>query len=95
VNPPLASPVVNGERLMLYSDGLHGEVHDETIRAMLTMNGQPEAAARVLVDRAKANGGRDNITVVIVDVVAGGADISSDFTTGVRVPVDVEDTLPV
>ena len=48
------------------------------------MNGQPEAAAKVLVERAKANGGRDNITVVIVDVVAGGSDIANDYTTGIR-----------
>ncbi|WP_224763579.1 PP2C family serine/threonine-protein phosphatase [Salinibacterium sp. ZJ70] len=88
-------PVVNGERLLICSDGLHGEVDDESIRAALTMNGQPEAAAQVLVDRAKANGGRDNITVVIVDVVAGGSDIPSDFTTGVRLAPEVEDTLPV
>jgi protein phosphatase len=88
-------PVVNGERLLICSDGLHGEVDDESIRAALTMNGQPEAAAQVLVDRAKANGGRDNITVVIVDVVAGGSDIPSDFTTGVRLALEVEDTLPV
>ena len=88
-------PVVNGERLMICSDGLHGEVDDESIRAMLTMNGQPEAAARVLVDRANANGGRDNITVVVVDVVAGGADIPSDYMTGVRLTPEVEDTLPV
>lgn len=88
-------PVVNGERLMICSDGLHGEVDDESIRAVLTMNGQPEAAARVLVDRAKANGGRDNITVVVVDIVSGGADVPSDYTTGVRLAPEVEDTLPV
>lgn len=88
-------PVVNGERILVCSDGLHGEVDDESIRATLTMNGQPEAAAKVLVERAKANGGRDNITVVIVDVVAGGSDIANDYTTGIRRESDIDDTLPV
>lgn len=89
-------PVINGERLLICSDGVHGEIDDESIRAVLTLNGQPEQAASVLVERAKAAGGRDNITVVIVDVVAGGADFASgNDTTGVRVETDVEDTLPV
>ena len=65
-------PVVNGQRLLLCSDGLHGEVDDETIRAVLTMNGRPEAVAEVLVDRANAHGGHDNITVVVIDVLSGG-----------------------
>lgn len=90
-------PVVNGERLLLCSDGLHGEVDDESIRAVLTMNGLPEAAARVLVDRANSNGGRDNITVVVIDVVAGGADAFGEYTTGApgSVAAELDDTIPV
>jgi protein phosphatase len=65
-------PVKNGQRLLLCTDGLHSEVNDETIRAVLTMNGRPEAAAKVLIDRANAHGGRDNITVVVIDVLSGG-----------------------
>ena len=87
-------PVVDGDRLLLCSDGLHAEVDDESIRAILTMNGQPEAAGQVLVDRAKANGGRDNITVVVIDVVAGGMTDLGDDLTGTA-PVAYDDTLPV
>ncbi|QEO13994.1 serine/threonine-protein phosphatase [Agromyces intestinalis] len=65
-------PVTNGERLLLCSDGLTSEVSDEAIRATLTMSGRPESAAEALVARANEAGGRDNITVVVVDVVAGG-----------------------
>ena len=43
-------PVVNGERLLMCSDGLHGEVDDESIRAAMTLNGRPESVASVLVD---------------------------------------------
>ncbi len=74
-------PVINGERMLVCSDGLTGEVADEGIRMTLTMSGRPESAAQALVERAKANGGRDNITVVIVDVLGGGADLPSDETT--------------
>jgi serine/threonine protein phosphatase PrpC len=91
-------PVVNGERLLICSDGLHSEVDDESIRAVLTMNGRPEAAAQALVARAKHNGGRDNISIIVLDVVSGGADAVSDATTGdfsSAVVDDSADTVPV
>ncbi|GMA28532.1 PP2C family protein-serine/threonine phosphatase [Arenivirga flava] len=97
-------PVINGERMLVCSDGLTGEVADEGIRMTLTMSGRPESAAQALVERAKANGGRDNITVVIVDVLEGGAVLSSDETTNSLLrsaPLDghdtelVDDTIPV
>ena len=75
-------PVVNGERLLICSDGLHSEVDDEGIRAVLTMNGRPESAAHALVNRAKQNGGRDNISVIVLDVLSGGGDAVADATTG-------------
>ncbi|MRG61716.1 serine/threonine-protein phosphatase [Agromyces sp. CFH 90414] len=75
-------PVTNGERLLICSDGLTSEVTDEAIRATLTMAGRPESAAEALVARANEAGGRDNITVVVVDVVAGGRRTPSDDTSG-------------
>ncbi|SFR68214.1 protein phosphatase [Agromyces sp. CF514] len=75
-------PVVNGERLLICSDGLTGEVSDEGIRATLTMGGRAESVAAALVQRARQAGGRDNITVVVVDVIAGGHDESADAATG-------------
>ncbi len=59
----------NGDRLLLCSDGLTNEVDDETIASVLRRVRDPEAAASDLVNRANEAGGRDNITVVIVDVV--------------------------
>ncbi|PKI89933.1 serine/threonine protein phosphatase [Actinomycetales bacterium SN12] len=78
-------PVVDGERLLLCSDGLTGEVSDEAIRATLTMNGRPETAAAALVRRALQSGGRDNVSVVVIDVVSGGARTRPDDATGGRV----------
>jgi serine/threonine protein phosphatase PrpC len=75
-------PVTNGERILICSDGLSSEVEDEAIRAILTMSGRPQAAADALVRTAKQNGGRDNITVVVLDVVAGGGSGSPEYTTG-------------
>ena len=75
-------PVVDGERLLICSDGLHSELADEGIRATLTMGGKPESAARTLVQRAKDAGGRDNISVIVIDVVSGGSPLVGEFTTG-------------
>ncbi|WP_394554660.1 PP2C family protein-serine/threonine phosphatase [Agromyces sp. MMS24-JH15] len=81
-------PVTNGERMLLCSDGLTSEVTDEAIRATLTMAGRPESAAEALVARANEAGGRDNITVVVVDVVAGGrrVDLEDASASGSDVP---------
>ena len=62
-------PLLAGERFVLCSDGLSGEVTDADIEAILTGTGSPDDAATALVDRALAGGGRDNVTVVVVDVV--------------------------
>ncbi|PRB17299.1 PP2C family serine/threonine-protein phosphatase [Microbacterium sp. MYb62] len=78
-------PVVDGERLLLCSDGLSGEVSDEAIRATLTMNGRPETAATALVRRALQAGGRDNVSVVVIDVVSGGARTRTEEGTAGRI----------
>jgi protein phosphatase len=82
-------PVLDGERLLLCSDGLSGEVSDEAIRATLTMCGRPESAASALVRRALQAGGRDNVSVVVIDVVAGGMRASRDDDTAGRLAVSV------
>jgi serine/threonine protein phosphatase PrpC len=75
-------PVIDGERLLICSDGLSSELDDESIRASLTMGGRPESVATALVQRANLNGGRDNISVVIIDVVSGGGAPESENPTG-------------
>lgn len=60
--------VQSGDRLMLCSDGLWGELPDADILDIMTSRTVPEEACQALVDRANEAGGRDNTTLVIVDV---------------------------
>jgi protein phosphatase len=58
-----------GDRVLLASDGLTNEQTDDQIASILRRLADPEDAAKELVRQAKASGGNDNITVVVIDVV--------------------------
>ncbi|MBJ7505488.1 MAG: Stp1/IreP family PP2C-type Ser/Thr phosphatase [Ilumatobacteraceae bacterium] len=62
-------PMVVGDRYVLCSDGLVDEVDDDQIALILRAQVHPQGAANQLVQVANDNGGRDNITVVVVDIV--------------------------
>jgi PPM family protein phosphatase len=54
--------------LLLCSDGLSDQVASDRIREVVERHaGEPDAAARELVAAANAAGGKDNVTVVIVE----------------------------
>lgn len=55
-----------GDKFLLCSDGLTNMVEDETIK-QIVMNNSCQEAATTLVDLANANGGRDNISVIIIE----------------------------
>jgi serine/threonine protein phosphatase PrpC len=61
-----------GDRYLLCSDGLFNEVPEEGIASVLRSVADPNQAAAELVHLAIDGGGRDNITVVLVDVVEDG-----------------------
>lgn len=73
-------PPTPGERFVLCSDGLFGEVDDAEIEQVLRGESTPSAAAASLVDLAVQRGGRDNVSVVVVvhaddvELSAAGAD---------------------
>ncbi|MBG0821125.1 serine/threonine-protein phosphatase [Planomonospora sp. ID91781] len=56
-----------GDRYLLCSDGLTAVVGPETLFNTLTDVGDPDEAARLLIDLANRGGGPDNITCVIAD----------------------------
>ena len=61
--------VRTGDRLVLCSDGLVDEVSDADISLVLSQHSDPQETAEALVMVANANGGRDNTTVVVVDIL--------------------------
>lgn len=69
-------PMIPGDRYVLCSDGLVDEVEDEQIAAVLRQSGDPQHVANELVATANDHGGRDNVTVVVVDVVAVSAPVT-------------------
>ncbi len=71
-------PMVHGDRFILCSDGLVDEVHDDDIAAIALAATDPQVAAEQLIAKANANGGRDNVTVVVVDVLQGVEPTAAD-----------------
>jgi PPM family protein phosphatase len=63
-------PVSAGDRLLLCSDGLCGLVEDPVIEGLLHTP-DPKEALDCLVHEAHTEGGIDNITVIVADVVDG------------------------
>jgi serine/threonine protein phosphatase PrpC len=61
--------VRTGDRIVLCSDGLVDEVADADISTVLSQHSDAQETAEALVMVANANGGRDNTTVIVVDIL--------------------------
>jgi protein phosphatase len=57
--------IVDGDRLLLASDGLTDLVDDATIARILAEHDQSASAAKSLLDEALERGGRDNVTIIV------------------------------
>lgn len=68
-----------GDRYLLCSDGLFNEVPEARIAAVLRSLADPQEAAHELVSEANVGGGRDNITVLVVDLVDGDSVVPSNL----------------
>ncbi len=66
-----AVPLLAGDRLLLCSDGLPRCVYEQVIAQLVGETPDPRAAAEALVRRALDEGAPDNVSVVVVDLVAG------------------------
>lgn len=85
VLPPYA-----GERFIICSDGLTNEISDEGLREILQQHPDPQIAAEELVRAAVEAGGRDNVTVIVINL---DGDVGDDLSvTSPRQPG--EDTAP-
>ncbi len=87
-------PVALHDRVLICSDGLTGELTDEQITKILLEQPDPERAAGILVDAAIQAGGRDNITVVVVDVTGVDHETLGSSTAPRPGAEPDEDTLP-
>ena len=58
----------DGDRVLLCSDGLWGEVEDQEIESILNTHGDNRLVSRELIRAAHMGGGKDNITVIVVNV---------------------------
>jgi PPM family protein phosphatase len=64
--------LLDGDRLLLCSDGLTGMVTEDQIQAILENSDHPQQAADRLVKAANRAGGIDNISVVVLDTIGEG-----------------------
>lgn len=88
-------PVEEGDRVLVCSDGLTGELSDGDILRILSTVGDPQDAADALIQAALRNGGSDNVTVIVVDA----QNVLNDAGTATTAPrqragVEEADTLP-
>jgi protein phosphatase len=60
-------PVEPGDRMLICSDGLTSEVSDDHLHTILSALAHPQDAVDSLIQAALRSGGRDNITLVLID----------------------------
>ncbi|MEO0600924.1 MAG: Stp1/IreP family PP2C-type Ser/Thr phosphatase [Myxococcota bacterium] len=60
--------VETGDRVLMCSDGLWGEVEDRDMESILNTYADPRIASRELVRAAHHGGGKDNVTLMIVEI---------------------------
>lgn len=90
-------PAVRSQSFLLCSDGLTKELDDDAIATLLAEHRSDDPSpADVLVDAAVAAGGRDNVTVVLVESRFSGAELDDENTVdrGLAATERLEDTRP-
>lgn len=90
-------PASAGDRWVMCSDGLSGEVTDALIETVTRALPSPQEVADELVSMALTAGGKDNVTVVVVDVLEASPQWSDQPVGDETAAADndcVEDTIP-
>lgn len=74
--------LIPGQRILIVSDGLTKELTDLGIQHFLMTSETAEEAAQTLVNQALGNAGRDNVTVIVIDVhMVGDVRDTADIRT--------------
>ncbi len=63
-------PIEPGDRVLVCSDGLNGELEDEDIFGILSTVADPQETVDTLIQAALKSGGRDNVTALVIDAKA-------------------------
>lgn len=71
-----------GDRFLLATDGLTGSVTDEAMRDQLAGEPNPQLCAEKLVKQALANGSRDNVSCVVIDIEGVPTEPVEELTAG-------------
>jgi protein phosphatase len=62
------TPIAVGDQMLLCTDGLTRMVSDDKLaEALERFRGDPQGACDHLIEAANANGGPDNITVIVIE----------------------------
>jgi serine/threonine protein phosphatase PrpC len=61
-------PAVEGDRLLVCTDGLFNEMSSDEIASLLAVTKGVQASADSLIDLALSRGGRDNVSVVVAEI---------------------------
>ena len=81
--PPdyLGIEVQDGDRFVICSDGLTKELTDYGIQHFLREHDDPATAVEAMLAAALENGGRDNVTLIVVKIARTGHDEQADAET--------------
>lgn len=82
--------LMDGDRILLCSDGLFGMVTEDQIQAILETEPDPQHAADRLVRAANRAGGVDNITTLVLDAHDSAPGDADEIPEGVPPPVGMD-----
>ena len=74
-------PLAVGDKFLVCSDGLSGQVTDDELGVVMGVL-PPQEASRALIDLANLRGGPDNITLIIVHINADSGSSGDDASAG-------------
>jgi protein phosphatase len=92
----LVQPLLPHDKLLLCSDGLNGMLTSEQIGQIMGRNELPGELCKTFIDAANRQGGEDNITVVMLEVLTGrnGGSTAPDAAAAQAAPPDFLVTKP-